>query len=158
MSRKTSLDADRGQVGELQGAGDLGRHHGDAEDDQQQEDGQQGDRGGVPVSGDAPVDQGEQPLGGRLGPAAPGEGETGRSARTGSTPRSLKVILDQFGQGGEGQWEVVLAASVIATVPMVIIFFLGQHSFVGGDRHHRPQGLTDRADWTTHDVVALGEV
>ena len=47
-------------------------------------------------------------------------------------PRGLKVILDQFGQGGEGQWEVVLAASVIATVPMLIIFFLGQRYFVEG--------------------------
>ncbi|MGH2577031.1 MAG: hypothetical protein ACRDG9_04650, partial [Actinomycetota bacterium] len=42
-------------------------------------------------------------------------------------PRGLKVILDQFGQGGEGQWEVV-----IATLPMLVIFFLGQHYFVGG--------------------------
>jgi multiple sugar transport system permease protein len=41
-------------------------------------------------------------------------------------PRGLKVILDQFGQGGEGQWEVVLAASVVATLPMLVIFFLGQ--------------------------------
>jgi multiple sugar transport system permease protein len=47
-------------------------------------------------------------------------------------PRGLKVVLDQFGQGGEGQWEVVLAASVIATVPMLIIFFLGQRYFVEG--------------------------
>jgi multiple sugar transport system permease protein len=47
-------------------------------------------------------------------------------------PRGLKVILDQFGQGGEGQWEVVLAASVIATLPMLVIFFLGQRYFVEG--------------------------
>jgi multiple sugar transport system permease protein len=47
-------------------------------------------------------------------------------------PRGLKVVLDQFGQGGEGQWEVVLAASVIATVPMLIIFFVGQRYFVEG--------------------------
>jgi multiple sugar transport system permease protein len=47
-------------------------------------------------------------------------------------PRGLKVILDQFGQGGEGQWEVVLAASVIATIPMLVIFFLGQRYFVEG--------------------------
>jgi hypothetical protein len=31
-----------------------------------------------------------------------------------------------------GQWEVVLAASVIATVPMLFIFFLGQRYFVEG--------------------------
>ena len=39
------------------------------------------------------------------------------------------MILDQFGQGGEGQAEVGLA-SVIATLPMLIIFFLGQRHFV----------------------------
>jgi len=47
-------------------------------------------------------------------------------------PRGLKVILGQFGQGGEGQWEVVLATSVIATLPMLVIFFLGQRYFVEG--------------------------
>ena len=47
-------------------------------------------------------------------------------------PRGLKVILDQFGQGGEGQWEVVLAASVIATLPMLLSFFVGQRSLVAG--------------------------
>ncbi|WP_431877702.1 carbohydrate ABC transporter permease [Micromonospora marina] len=47
-------------------------------------------------------------------------------------PRGLKVILDRFGYGGEQQWEVVLAASVIATVPMIILFFLAQRHFVEG--------------------------
>jgi multiple sugar transport system permease protein len=47
-------------------------------------------------------------------------------------PRGLKVVLDQFGQGGEMKWEVVLAASVIATVPMIVAFFLGQRYFVQG--------------------------
>ncbi|MEP7294311.1 MAG: carbohydrate ABC transporter permease, partial [Chloroflexota bacterium] len=47
-------------------------------------------------------------------------------------PRGLKAVLDQFGQGGEMQWEVVLAASVIVTVPMIIIFFLGQRYFMDG--------------------------
>jgi multiple sugar transport system permease protein len=47
-------------------------------------------------------------------------------------PRRLKVILDQFRQGGEGQWEVVLAASVIATLPMLLSFFLNQRYFVEG--------------------------
>ena len=47
-------------------------------------------------------------------------------------PRGLKVLLDQFGQGGEMQWEIVLAASVIVTVPMLIIFFLGQRYFIEG--------------------------
>jgi multiple sugar transport system permease protein len=43
-----------------------------------------------------------------------------------------KETGDQFGQGGEGQWEVVLAASVVATVPVLVIFFLGQRYFVEG--------------------------
>jgi hypothetical protein len=47
-------------------------------------------------------------------------------------PRGLKVILDQFGQGGEAQWEVVLAARVIATVPMLVVFFIGQRYLVEG--------------------------
>jgi multiple sugar transport system permease protein len=47
-------------------------------------------------------------------------------------PLGLKAILDQFGQGGEMQWEIVLAASVIVTVPVIIIFFLGQRYFMDG--------------------------
>lgn len=47
-------------------------------------------------------------------------------------PRGLKAVLDQFGQGGEMQWEVVLAASVIITIPMIVIFFLGQRYFMEG--------------------------
>ncbi len=47
-------------------------------------------------------------------------------------PRGLKAVLDQFGQGGEMQWEIVLAASVIVTVPMIIIFFVGQRYFMDG--------------------------
>lgn len=47
-------------------------------------------------------------------------------------PRGLKAILDQFGQGGEMQWEIVLAASVIITLPMLIIFFIGQRYFMDG--------------------------
>ncbi len=47
-------------------------------------------------------------------------------------PRGLKAILDQFGQGGEMQWEIVLAASVIVTIPMIVIFFLGQRYFMEG--------------------------
>jgi multiple sugar transport system permease protein len=47
-------------------------------------------------------------------------------------PRGLKAVLDQFGKGGESQWEVVLAASVIATVPMLIVFLIAQRYFVQG--------------------------
>jgi ABC-type glycerol-3-phosphate transport system permease component len=34
---------------------------------------------------------------------------------------SYRQLFRQFGHGGEGQWEIVLAASVIATVPMLVI-------------------------------------
>lgn len=47
-------------------------------------------------------------------------------------PRGLKAILDQFGQGGEMEWEIVLAASVIVTLPMLLIFFFGQRYFMEG--------------------------
>jgi multiple sugar transport system permease protein len=47
-------------------------------------------------------------------------------------PRASRVVLDQFGHGGDGQREVVLAASVIATVPLPVIVFLGQRYFVEG--------------------------
>ena len=47
-------------------------------------------------------------------------------------PRGLKTILDRFGQGGEMQWEIVLAASVLITIPMIIIFFIGQRYFMQG--------------------------
>ena len=47
-------------------------------------------------------------------------------------PRGLKAVLDQFGQGGELRWEVVLAASVLATVPMILLFLAAQRFFVEG--------------------------
>lgn len=47
-------------------------------------------------------------------------------------PRGLKAISDQFGQSGEQQWEVVLAGSVITTLPMVVVFFIAQRHFVYG--------------------------
>jgi multiple sugar transport system permease protein len=47
-------------------------------------------------------------------------------------PRGLKAVLDEFGQGGEMQWEIVIAALVISTIPMIMIFFAGQRYFVEG--------------------------
>ena len=47
-------------------------------------------------------------------------------------PRGLKAIVDQFGQSGEAEWEVVLAGAVITTVPMIVAFFLCQRYFVQG--------------------------
>ncbi|WP_199701880.1 carbohydrate ABC transporter permease [Jiangella rhizosphaerae] len=47
-------------------------------------------------------------------------------------PRGLKAVLDAFGQGGEQRWEIVMAASVLATVPLIILFFCAQRYFVEG--------------------------
>lgn len=49
-----------------------------------------------------------------------------------TVPRGLKALLDQFGQSGESQWEVIMAASVITTVPMIVLFVVGQRYFVEG--------------------------
>lgn len=55
-----------------------------------------------------------------------------RDSDTFTIPRGLKALLDQFGFGGEWHWEVVVTASVITTVPMIILFFIGQKQFVDG--------------------------
>jgi multiple sugar transport system permease protein len=47
-------------------------------------------------------------------------------------PRGLKALVDRFGFGGEAAWEVIVTASVITTVPMIILFFIGQRHFVEG--------------------------
>ncbi len=47
-------------------------------------------------------------------------------------PRGLKNVLDRFGQGGEMRWEIILAASVLVTLPMIATFFLGQRYFMEG--------------------------
>src|SRR5829696_5505429 len=49
-------------------------------------------------------------------------------------PRGLKQMVDTFNPttGGEGQFQLVMAASVIITLPMVVIFFLAQRYFVEG--------------------------
>jgi multiple sugar transport system permease protein len=59
-------------------------------------------------------------------------------------PRGLKAILDRFGQGGESQWELVLAASTVATVPMVLLFLFAQRYFVRGLATEPQPGRTGR--------------
>jgi multiple sugar transport system permease protein len=51
-----------------------------------------------------------------------------------TVPRGLYAMLGIFGPsgGGHGDYQVIMAALVIATVPMIIIFFLGQRYFVEG--------------------------
>jgi len=47
-------------------------------------------------------------------------------------PRGLKQIVDAFAMSGEYHWEIAMAASVIATVPMIIVFALAQRYFLDG--------------------------
>jgi multiple sugar transport system permease protein len=49
-----------------------------------------------------------------------------------TVPRGLKALLDQFGFGGNWNWEIVVTASVITTIPMLILFFIAQRHFVEG--------------------------
>ncbi len=49
-----------------------------------------------------------------------------------TVPRGLKAMLDQFGFGGNWNWEIIVTASVITTIPMIILFFLAQRHFVEG--------------------------
>jgi multiple sugar transport system permease protein len=49
-------------------------------------------------------------------------------------PRGLYSLLGLFGPsaGGHGDYQVVIAAMVLATLPMIIVFFLGQRYFIEG--------------------------
>jgi multiple sugar transport system permease protein len=57
-----------------------------------------------------------------------------RADSTFTIPRGLKVLLDLYGPsaGGHGDYQVIVAGTVLATLPMVIIFFLGQRYFIEG--------------------------
>jgi multiple sugar transport system permease protein len=47
-------------------------------------------------------------------------------------PRGLKAIVDNPSIGGQKEWELLAAAGVIVTIPMIVIFFLGQRYFLEG--------------------------
>ncbi len=49
-------------------------------------------------------------------------------------PLGLKTLVDRFNPtaGGQGEFQYVMAASVIITVPMIAVFFLAQRYFVEG--------------------------
>ncbi|MEU0597409.1 carbohydrate ABC transporter permease [Streptomyces sp. NPDC006393] len=47
-------------------------------------------------------------------------------------PRGLKSIIDTFGNGGEQHWEIIATASLIATIPMIIIFAFAQRHIIDG--------------------------
>jgi multiple sugar transport system permease protein len=47
-------------------------------------------------------------------------------------PRGLKAIVDNPSIGGERNYELLAVGGVIVTIPMIIIFFLGQRYFIEG--------------------------
>jgi multiple sugar transport system permease protein len=47
-------------------------------------------------------------------------------------PRGLKAVIDTFGNGGEQHWEIILAASVVATVPLIVMFAFAQRHILDG--------------------------
>jgi multiple sugar transport system permease protein len=49
-------------------------------------------------------------------------------------PRGLQALVQRFNPvtGGQGDFQFVMAASVIITVPMVVVFFLAQRYFIEG--------------------------
>ncbi len=55
-----------------------------------------------------------------------------RDSGTFTVPRGLKTLVDTFGFGGHQRWELVVTASVITTLPMVLVFLLGQKQIIEG--------------------------
>ena len=47
-------------------------------------------------------------------------------------PRGLKAVIDTFGNGGEQHWEIIMAASLIATVPLIVLFAFAQRHIMNG--------------------------
>ncbi|QAY71648.1 carbohydrate ABC transporter permease [Xylanimonas protaetiae] len=57
-----------------------------------------------------------------------------QDSSTFTVPRGLKAVVDRFGAGigGEQNWELVMTAAVVTTLPLIILFFFGQKQFVDG--------------------------
>jgi multiple sugar transport system permease protein len=55
-----------------------------------------------------------------------------RDSATFTVPRGLKALVDAYGFGGEWHWEIIVTASVITTVPLLIVFFLAQRKIIDG--------------------------
>jgi multiple sugar transport system permease protein len=47
-------------------------------------------------------------------------------------PRGLKSVIDTFGNGGEQHWEIIMAASLIATLPLIMLFAFAQRHIMDG--------------------------
>jgi len=55
-----------------------------------------------------------------------------RDSTTFTIPRGLKWLVDAYGFGGEWHWEIIVTASVIATIPMIVVFFFAQRQIIDG--------------------------
>ncbi len=55
-------------------------------------------------------------------------------------PRGLKQVVDSFALSGEYNWEIAMAATLVATVPMIIVFAFGQRYFLEGLATQAKQG------------------
>jgi multiple sugar transport system permease protein len=55
-----------------------------------------------------------------------------RDSDTFTVPRGLKALVDAYGFGGEWHWEIIITASVITTLPMIVVFFLAQRKIIDG--------------------------
>jgi multiple sugar transport system permease protein len=57
-----------------------------------------------------------------------------RDAELFTLPLGLKTIFDQFGLGGGGEqeWQVIMAGTVLTVLPMIILFGIFQRYFVSG--------------------------
>ena len=55
-----------------------------------------------------------------------------RDSSTYTIPRGLKALIDAFGFGGEWHWEILVTASVITTVPLLLLFAVAQRQIVQG--------------------------
>ena len=55
-------------------------------------------------------------------------------------PRGLKSIVDTFALSGEYHWEIAMAATLIATIPMIIIFAFTQRYVLDGIATSAKQG------------------
>lgn len=58
----------------------------------------------------------------------------GADAKLFTLPLGLKTVLDSFGVGGggEGEWHIIIAGTVLTVLPMLILFAIFQRYFVEG--------------------------
>jgi multiple sugar transport system permease protein len=58
----------------------------------------------------------------------------GANADLFTLPLGLKTVLDSFGLGGggEGEWHIIIAGTLITVLPMILLFAIFQRYFVEG--------------------------